>query len=127
MELTIFLSKIWGPIILAIGLGIFYNRAYYVKIYRDLEKDTLAVLTFGMVAMAVGIVQIHFHNIWTNLPAVFISFMGWGLFLKGAAFVIAPSLVDKSGDYWADKNLLSLTGTATLIIGAYLSWVGYLV
>jgi len=66
MDITTFLAQIWGPIILAVGLGVFISRNYYMRIYRDLEKETLAVLVFGMVAMAAGIAQVSVHNIWNN-------------------------------------------------------------
>ena len=46
METTLFLAKLWGPAILAVGIGVFVSRNYYIKIYLDLEKDALAVLLF---------------------------------------------------------------------------------
>lgn len=126
MDSTIFLAKLWGPAILAVGLGIFVSRDYYLKIYRDLEKDALAVLVFGMVAMISGIAHILFHNIWGTFSEGIISFFGWALFVKGALFVIAPNFVDKAGDFWANKNLIPFVGTLTLIAGIYLCSIGYL-
>ena len=125
METTIFLAKIYGPIIFAVGLGIFLSRSYYIKIYRELEKDALAGLLFGMVAMASGIVQLQFHNVWDTFPQVLISLIGWGLIIKGVLFVVSPKTIDKAGDFWVHKNLIPVAGLLTLIAGAYLSWVGY--
>jgi hypothetical protein len=48
MELTQFLAQIWGPVILAIGLGIFVSPKYYSKVYHDLEREPLAILVFAM-------------------------------------------------------------------------------
>lgn len=120
-----FLSQIWGPVLLAIGLGIFVSRDYYLKIYQDLEKETLAVLLFGMVAMSAGIAQILYHNVWGNLNEVIISLMGWGLLLKGAAFAIVPKLVDRGADWQASSKLIPLSGAVVLVLGAYLSWIAY--
>lgn len=64
-----------GPIILAVGLGVFVSRGYYIRIYRELEKETLTVLLFGMVAMSTGIAQIIFHNIWDTLPQIVVSLL----------------------------------------------------
>jgi hypothetical protein len=126
MDTTIFLASIWGPIILAMGLGIFVSRSYYVRIYRDLEKDALAVLTFGMLAMAVGIIQIKAHDVWNNLPEIVVSLIGWMLLVKGAMFTIIPRVVDKSGDWVLRTKLMIAVGVMTLIIGAYLSWIAYI-
>ena len=125
MEATIFLAKLWGPAILAVGLGIFVSRNYYIKIYRDLEKDALAVLVFGMMAMTAGIAHILFHNIWDIFLEGVLSFYGWAILVKGALFVIVPDFVDRAGNFWVNKNLIPLAGILTIIAGIYLSWVGY--
>ncbi len=127
MNTTLFFAHLWGPIILAIGLGIFLSRSFYIRVYRDLEKDPLAVLLFGMVAMIIGGLQIIFHNAWGSLPEVIISIIGWGFFIKGAAFIIAPKLVDRAGDIWAKKHLLPVSGIIMLVIGAYLTWLGFFI
>ena len=125
MDITVFLAQIWGPIMLAIGLGIFVSRSYYLKLYRDLEKEMLAVLIFGMLGTALGIMQIGVHNAWNTLPQIVVSALGWGLLLKGLVFIIAPRFVDRGGDWEAKSGLLPIAATALLIIGAYLVWIGY--
>lgn len=125
MEITVFFAQLWGPITLAIGLGIFISRPYYIKTYRDLQNETLAVLIFGMMGIAAGIIQVTAHNEWSTLPQVVISILGWGLLIKGAVFMIAPGLVDKWGDWAADSKLIPVAGVTMLVIGAYLSWFAY--
>lgn len=125
MDITIFLAKLWGPAILAVGLGVFISRSYYIKIYRDLEKDALAVLLFGMVAVIAGVTHILSHNVWDTFPQMLISFLGWGLFVKGVMFVVVPNFVDKAGDFWVSKHLISTAGFLTLVGGGYLTWIAY--
>lgn len=126
MNTTIFLAQIWGPILLAVGLGIFISRNYYLRIYRELEKNTLAVLTFGMAGMAVGIAQIGIHNVWSTLPQAIISILGWGTLVKGILFVIVPNFVDKAGDWEAGSRFVSGGGALLIVLGAYLTWLSYL-
>ncbi len=121
-----FLAQLWGPALLAVGVGVFTSHTYYVKIYRDLEKDALAVLVLGMLAMAVGTAQVLAHNIWSTFPQIVISILGWGTLLKGAAFLVAPGAVDRAGDMWANLKLIPLAGVSMLLIGGYLSWFAYL-
>ena len=125
MDLTTFLAQLWGPVILAAGIGVFLNGAYYVKIDRDIEKGPLALLMFGLFGMTAGIAQILFHNAWGTIPGIVVSLLGWGLLIKGAVFIVAPRFVDKTGDMWAKKSLVPVSGTLMLVIGAYLSWIGY--
>ncbi len=125
MNTTLFLAQLWGSAILAVGIGFFVSRKYYLKTYRDLQKETLAVLLFGLVAISAGIAHIHYHNVWNTLPEAVISFLGWGLLLKGLVFAIAPGLVDKAGDFEADSKLVPVAGALMLVMGVYLCWVGF--
>ena len=125
MDTTTFLAQMWGPAILAVALGVFFSREYYVKIYRDLQKEALALLLFGMVAISAGIAHIHFHNVWASFPEVIISFLGWALLLKGLVMAIFPKMVDMVWDYEAKSNLIPAAGGLMLIVGAYLTWFGF--
>jgi hypothetical protein len=125
MSTTIFLAQLWGPVILAVGVGVFVSRNYYIKIYRDLEKDALAVLLFGMIAMTAGITHILAHNIWDTFPQIVISFLGWGLLIKGVLLIVVPKFVDRAGDTWVNFKLIPFAGGIMLLVGVYLSWIGY--
>lgn len=127
MELTTFLAQLWGPGLLAFGLGFFMSREYYVRVYKDLDKATLAVLVFGMAAIAAGLAQVTAHSVWNTLPEIVVSLLGWGLLAKGTVFAISPKTVDRAGNWWGrNPQMLSLAGAAMLLMGAYLSYVGYM-
>ncbi|PIR83661.1 hypothetical protein COU18_03190 [Candidatus Kaiserbacteria bacterium CG10_big_fil_rev_8_21_14_0_10_51_14] len=126
MDITTFLAQLWGPVIFAVAVGVFVSRTYYIKIYRDLEKDALAVLLFGMVAMTAGIAHVLVHNLWSTFPQIVVSLLGWGMLIKGALFIIAPNFVDRAGDGWANLKLIPFAGGLMLLIGGYLSWFAYL-
>lgn len=125
MDITTFLSQLWGPVLVAIGVGIFTSPRQYTKLYRDLEKESLATLIFAGGAIAIGILQIQAHNLWNSLPQVVISIIGWGTLVKGVIFAVWPRLVDRAGDWEADSKLIPFAGIAMLVIGIYLSWVGF--
>ncbi len=126
MDTTIFLAQVWGPTILAVAVGIFVSRAYYLKIYRDLEQNSLSVLVFGMIAMVAGIVQVLAHNVWETFPQIVVSFLGWALLLKGLLFLVAPGFVDRAGDKWVSLKMIPLAGIISLVIGVYLTWFGFI-
>jgi len=128
MEITtVYIAQVWGPVLLAVGLGFFVSRKYYERIYRDLEKAPFAVLFFGMFAMAAGIVHILAHNAWDTFPQIVVSLIGWGLLLKGLVCTIAPGMADRSGDWVLSAKLVPTAGIGALVLGAYLSYIGYFV
>ena len=125
MDITTFLAQIWGPILIAIAFGFFFSTKYYIRIYRDLEKESFAVLFFGMVAMAGGIAHLLPHNILGNLSQIIVSLLGWGLHINGIICVAFPQLADRGGDWALNTKVVPAAGIIALILGAYLSWVGY--
>ncbi|MEK7187265.1 MAG: hypothetical protein AAB691_00260, partial [Patescibacteria group bacterium] len=86
MDITIQLAGIWGPVLLAVGIGFFVSTKYYAKIYRDLEKESLAVLIFGVAGMSAGIAHVSIHNLWETAPQIVISLIGWGRLVKSPKF-----------------------------------------
>ena len=75
-SLTITLAQYMGPVLLATGLGIFFSRNYYTKVYRDLEKETLAVFMSGIAILVAGIAVVLHHNVWNSFLAGVISLIG---------------------------------------------------
>lgn len=123
---TIFIAKFAGPIILAVGVGVFFSRNYYVKVYRNLEQETLAVLMGGISILAGGIAIVLYHNKWDSLVAGIVSFIGWASIAKGIILISFPKTVDKFGDMVANSKLFPFVGTLATLCGAYLSYVAYL-
>ncbi len=123
--LTLFIAKLVGPAILAFGIGIFVSRDYYAKIYRDLQRETLAVFMTGLTVLLAGIAIVLYHNIWDSFLAGLVSLMGWLSVVKGLALLIVPGKVDKIGDAIAESNFFTFAGALAVIAGGYLSYVSY--
>jgi len=125
MDITIFLAQVWGLIILAIGVGFFISRRFYVKLYKNIQNEPLSTLTFGIFAMTIGLLQTSIHNFWGTFDEGLISFLGWGTLAKGALFLVLPGFVDKAADWEVAKKLVPVAGVLLLVVGAYLTWIGY--
>jgi hypothetical protein len=124
-SITIFLAQLWGPALLAVGIGLFVSKSFYVRIYRDIEKEPLALLIFGFIGIAAGIVHIQAHNVWDTLPEILISLFGWALLAKALVFLIKPKLADQWGNHVVTAKIVPIAMTATIVLGGYLTWVGY--
>lgn len=125
MDITQFFAQIWGPVLMAIGLGFFFSHSYYVKMYHDLESAPFAVLTFGMFAMAAGTGHVLMHNIWDTSLEIIVSALGWGLLIKGLVCIVTPSLMEKAGGLVLVRKSLPVIGVALILFGGYISWISY--
>lgn len=126
MDITVYLAQIWGVMIFAIGLGVIINRDHYIQLYRDLKKEGMAVLVFAMLAIILGMIHVGAHNVWGSLSEVIVSLFGWGLLIKGIMLAVYPKFADKAGSWVSRTEVMNYAGGAMLVIGAYLSWVGFL-
>lgn len=125
MDITQFLAQLWGPVIFAFGIGILISKRHYTKVYRDIEKEPLAMLAFGMFAVILGIMHVQLHSSWNSLTEGLITILGWGLLLKGFALIILPDMADRWGNFAAKVKLLPVAAVLTLFGGGYLSYIGY--
>lgn len=127
-ETTIFLAGLWGPAILAVGIGFFVSREHYLRIYRDIQREPLALLMFGMAGIAVAILHITAHNTWDTGLEMIISFLGWALLLKAVVMTIMPNFTDKFGDKVStNSTMLTIIGLVMVGVGAYLTYAAYMI
>lgn len=124
---TIFLAKLAGPIILAVGLGIFFSRGYYQKVYRSLGNEPLAALISGMIAVAAGIALVLYHNRWDTLLAGIISLIGWLSIFKGLMLIIVPETIDRMGNTLVNSSWFRFTAALYAVAGVYISYLAYFV
>lgn len=125
-DTTLFLAQLMGPVMLAVGLGIFFSRAYYMKVYRHLENETLAVLMSGIVALVAGIVIVMNHNIWGGFIPTVVTLVGWLSIAKGLLLIIFPQVVDRIGDRLSVSGWFPVIGSIYALLGAFISYAAYL-
>lgn len=126
MEETMMLAGVWGPAMVAMGLGIFISRNHYIRVYREIEREPMAVLVFGIAAVVLGMWQINVHDVWDTFPEMLVSLLGWALLLKGLAAMIMPKWLDRGGNWVvSNQQMLSFVGGAVLLLGVYLTWFAY--
>lgn len=125
--MTILIAKFVGPVILAVGVGIFLSRNYYIKVYRNLENETLAVLMGGISILVAGIAIVLNHNMWDSFAAGLISFLGWMSVLKGVLLIMMPKTVDMFGDMVANSKFFSVTAVLATVCGVYVTYIAYFI
>ncbi len=125
--MTILIAKFVGPVILAVGVGIFLSRNYYIKVYRNLESETLAVLMGGISILVAGIAIVLNHNMWDSFAAGLVSFLGWMSILKGVLLIVMPKTVDMFGDMVANSKFFSVAAVLATVCGVYVTYIAYLI
>ena len=127
MSTSIFIAKLMGPIILAIGIAILFDKKAMLAMAKELLGSRALIFLFGLLDLLLGLVLVTVHNVWVWDWRVIITLIGWISIGRGlvrmwcTAYVVktAPKLLKKQG-------LLTGVSIGVLIIGAVLSYYGYM-
>jgi hypothetical protein len=124
MSTSIFLARIIGPVLLAIGLGLLVNRAMFQRLAKEFLDSPALVFMSGLIAMPVGIAIILVHNVWVADWPVMITIFGWLSAIGGFARIVAPQLVTAIGQRAYARDWPAIGGAALMLaVGIVLTFV----
>ena len=124
---SVFLARLIGPLMLAVGVGSFVNGASYRIVADEFLRSRALIFLSGMLALTAGLALILTHNVWRADWPVIITIIGWLAALGGAFRIIAPQGTERIGrQVLKHKYGLTIAGTVWLVVGAILCLFGYL-
>ena len=123
MTTSIFLAKLTGPVALALGLGILFNRDAVRAVMDEFTRNRAVMLLAGMISFPAGLAVILTHNVWVADWPVIITIMAWLTAITGALRLVAPHQAIKfgRGAYEAPNGIL-FGGIFWTLLGAVLSF-----
>jgi len=128
MDNAMQLATIIGPVFLVIGLSILFYAEQWLKLVKGFAKDHFMLLFGSFFSLIIGLILINMHNAWEWNWELIITLTGWGMFLKGAFYFLAPGEWTKGVlQSFSSLNVLYVDGVLATVLGAYLSYLAYLV
>ena len=124
-EITVFLAQIFGPVLGLVGLGILMNQSFYMKAFKDFNKEGFSFVVTVMAMISIGIVLVTRHFLWGSFPEVLVSAVALAFLIKGATLAIMPKAFDGWIQSILSKKLLMFAGGIWVVGGAYLSYIGF--
>lgn len=127
MESTLLITRILGPMIVIIGIGILVNLKTYQKVMEDFFKNAALVYLGGVLALVVGILIVLFHNVWEANWTIIITIFGWLGIVKGVCLIVFPNMLNKLTEAYAkNATLLMVHSIIIIAFGAFFVFKGYL-
>lgn len=125
MELTYLLAQVIGLTYLVVGLGFFLNRGVYRRLFEDMLGHPPTIFWGGMLSLVVGLLMVLHHNVWEMSYVGLVTLFGWLATVKGALLLLAPEAMMS----WS-KRMIHATGywlsmVVAILVGAYLTYVGF--
>ncbi len=127
MDLSILVAKLYGAVLLALGLGLLFNSTYYKKTITEMLKDKGYILFGGMFALIIGLLLVMNHNIWEWSWVVIITIVGWIALIKGILLIVYPQFASWFEGWFNKNSVLMFMGAISLILGGVLTYFGWYV
>ena len=126
MQTSIFIAKLMGPILLAVGLSFLINEKSARAMAKDVFGSPGLIILFGIVDLLLGLVLVAIHNVWVMDWRVIITVLGWLSIVRGLVRILFAPYVMKNGPKMLKKEgVLMGIAIVMLILGAILSYYGY--
>ena len=127
MDTSIFLAKLLGPLGLALGLGVLFNREAVRAVSDELSRNRAMVFLLGFITFPAGLAVVLTHNVWVADWPVFITIQGWLTTIAGAFRLIAPQDAVRFGrSVYAQPSGPLFSAIIWIVFGAILCFFGYL-
>jgi hypothetical protein len=126
MANSIFLARLIGPLMLAVGIGVFANGAVYRLLADEFLRSRALIYLSGLLLMTAGLALVLTHNVWRADWPVLITILGWFALIGGAVRIVMPQGTERVGRRMLKhKHGLTIGGVVWLALGAILCFFGY--
>lgn len=123
---SIYLAKLIGPVMIAIGLGVMLNGAAFRALAEQFLHSYALIFLAGLMTLVAGLALVLAHNLWVSDWRVIITIVGWLSVIGGFVRVVLPQQVEAIGVRMFDYPAAPVAGGVfMLVIGAVLSYFGY--
>ena len=127
MTTSVFLAKLIGPFFLIVGASLLINQPQFRTMADEFMRTPALVFLTGLMILPVGLAIVVTHNVWAADWRVLITLLGWLSLISGALRLLAPQQALNVGRRLAtNPNVLYVSAGIWLLVGAVLSFYGYL-
>lgn len=123
---THFCARVVGPLMVIVGAVVIARAADLVLLIPGILGDGPLTFITGIFTLICGLTLIAAHHHWNSAPAIAISLLAVLTIVRGVTLLFAPSLL--TGLVHTFLNLgpgALIAGIVALIVGAWLSFVGW--
>ena len=126
MLTSVYLARLIGPVMLAVGLGLLVSPGAYRALAAEFLKSTALVFLSGLLTLTAGVAILLAHRVVAPDWRTLITLLGLAMLVAGAIRVIAPDRAAAIGrGLLARDGAMKIAAAVWLILGAILTIAGY--
>ncbi|MCF6276725.1 MAG: hypothetical protein L3J07_02635 [Candidatus Magasanikbacteria bacterium] len=127
MDISLYFAQVFGLFFFISGVAILINRKEYKKIFSKFIKTKSSIIFLSMFILLLGLFIVLKHNIWEFSWVGLVTFLGWAILVKGAVIMLFPNLLDVFEKKFSKYSWYFLGGVMYVLIGLYLTYVGFFI
>lgn len=126
MLTSVYLARLIGPVMLAVGLGLALRPATFRIIGDEFAKSSALIFLSGLLMMPAGLAILLSHRVIGGDWRMLITLIGLALFVLGAWRIVAPDWAAGVARHLMPREgTMKVAAAAWLILGAILAIAGY--
>ena len=127
MQTSIFLAKLIGPVFVLMGIAVILDSKRFQQLAREFIQSEALIFLSGIITLPIGLAIVNTHNVWVFDWPVVITFFGWLAIAAGITRMTMPNPLKKIAAAMIDsKSYFFASSVVTILLGAYLSYQGYI-
>ena len=128
-ETTLFLSRLIGPVMLLVGISFAIHHKFYMDWFKKMKDGEHFLFFVVLIEVIVGLAIVLSHNLWTSVPEIIISVIGYEMILEGTLLLLFGRPWLKVAVRLFSRTILLFVFSLLIVfaLGGYLTWIGYFV
>ncbi|MBU1713476.1 MAG: hypothetical protein KKD47_10295, partial [Proteobacteria bacterium] len=98
---------------------------YYRRLADDMYKNSALTYMMGFMAVIVGFLIVHYHNLWGRDWTVLITITGWLSLIKGFLIIAFPKFIQRLSELFITERALKIYPYVTLSLGLLFGYFGF--
>lgn len=125
MDVSAFLGRLLGLSFIIIGIAMVLRREDFENSIQEIGKNDALMTFISFLPLVIGLAILLGHNIWDSW-AIVITLIGWIMAVVGfVRLFFHKEVMQKFLDIVNHPNRIIVSGTVLLILGLYLTILGF--
>jgi len=123
MELSFLVAKMLAIVYISAGIAAVSGKITFSRIVEDFEKSQGLTFISGFMTLVIGMLLVHYHNIWVKDWTVLITIVAWMSLLKGIMLIVFPQFISYFKAMYKNTRVW---GIFMIIIGLLFGYFGFI-
>ena len=123
MVAAIHLARIFGPLLLIVGIWNLFYRHRVMQAAKGLKANSTVMYLHGILNLIVGLTIVTMFNHWVWDLTLLVTLFGWFLIVRGVFSLYWPEVITNL--QLSTEGIITFWGIVWIVWGFFMTWLGY--